>query len=133
MFNLNAATILVVEDNPGVLDLVEMALTGEGHRVIGTKTAEEALEKFKALKTVDLVFTDLVLPHGESGVDLVKKISKLDNRCVFLLGSGYAEKGRKLAQGLKGKRSISYIGKPYDIDEMLKECRYLLGRKALTE
>lgn len=132
VFNFKAATILVVEDDPDILDLVETTLSPEGYNLISARTADEGLKKFKENKQCDLIFTDLVLPHGVSGLDLIKQITKLDPDCTFLLGSGYSEKGRSLSETLKGKRHISYLSKPYDLDELLKECRYLLGKKSLS-
>ena len=73
------ALILVVDDEPGIREMVRAALRYDGHSVVAAASGEEALGILKK-DSFDLLVTDLSMP-GMSGVDLLRK------------ASGYAESG----------------------------------------
>ena len=67
-----AATILLVEDEPGIQELLKFNLAQAGHQVTAAGDAEQAL---KLLKTTlpDVILLDWMLP-GMSGIDLCKRL-----------------------------------------------------------
>ena len=83
--------MLVVEDDKGVRNLTTRILAGLGYQVIDAPDVNSALALLEKTETIDLLLTDVVLPGGLSGVDLVKK-SKLilpDLKVIYI--SGYPD------------------------------------------
>lgn len=125
------ATILIVEDSEEMQEVICSVLSAEGYTLLKASDGPSAMNTFASNQDIDLVFTDLVLPSGVSGVELMKKMAQMRPETLFLLGSGYPQKGEMVSKQVKSKRNISFIAKPYDIDELAKEVRYLLGQAAL--
>ena len=69
------ARILVVDDQPQILIMIESLLTKRGHVVTTAKDAFDAIEKLKA-QPFEMVITDAVMPGGASGFDLTKTLRK---------------------------------------------------------
>lgn len=66
----NAGTVLVVEDDPDVRDVAVQILEMEGFDVLKAVDAQSGLEKFRQNPNVDLVFTDIIMPGGISGIEM---------------------------------------------------------------
>jgi len=83
-----AATVLVVDDDPAVRELLQDIVATQGHKVLAVETGEEALEAL-ARRHFDLIFLDLVLP-GKSGVETLEEIKARDSKAlaVIVTGSG---------------------------------------------
>lgn len=84
-------TILVVEDDPGVRDVVRKHLQGAGYEILVAPTAEEALDIMAETPGFDLLFTDIVLGRGMNGVQLATETMKRYPGVKVLCTSGYAE------------------------------------------
>src|SRR5581483_6494478 len=67
-------TILVVEDNEKMRDVVVRQLVGLGYRVLAADNAAAALELLSREAAIDLLFTDIVMPGGMNGVELVRTV-----------------------------------------------------------
>ena len=81
-------TILVVEDDTAVRDLVLRMLSEKGFEVLTANRAYDALQILKQ-RAVDLLFTDLILP-GMDGVDLAREARRLRPGLKVLFTTGYA-------------------------------------------
>jgi|GEM_PF-2398314 len=107
------ATILVVEDNDQVLELVSDVLRRAGYRVLACGMAEEAAALLEDdVAAVDLVFTDIMLPDG-SGIELARTVAEQHPDVRIVVGSGYTpsfDAGEFLE-----KMSIPFLAKPYRI------------------
>ena len=83
--------ILVVEDNPDVravtLDLLEQL----NYRTHAVDSAQAALDRLRTDSSIDLVFTDVILPGGMDGVGLAAQIRKRHPAIPVVLTSGYAK------------------------------------------
>jgi two-component system NtrC family sensor kinase len=102
------ATILVVEDDVAVADIVRAQLESRGHRVITAGSGREGLERVLADRSIELVLSDIVMPGGMSGVDLGRAIRKGRPEMPVLLMTGYSDTaGDAMALG------FSVIRKPY--------------------
>ncbi len=84
------ATILVVEDDPGVRDLAVSILKRLDYRVIDAQDGRAALEILRGPEPINLILTDVVLPGGLSGPDLVTKGKVWQPGVRALFMSGYA-------------------------------------------
>jgi PAS domain S-box-containing protein len=109
-------TILLVEDDAEVRDIVQSGLTHHGYRVIEAANGIEALRLFKALDgRIDLVFTDVVMP-GMGGQSLAETIRghKPDLPVLFMSGHPFDVNTKALA-GIHGNEFIQKPFKPLDM------------------
>src|SRR5262245_2835500 len=79
--------ILVVDDEPGVLNAFEEMLTGLGHQVITAANGDGALERIHD-DSPDVVVTDLCMP-GMSGLDAFRKIREVNPKLPLIIMTGH--------------------------------------------
>jgi two-component system, cell cycle sensor histidine kinase and response regulator CckA len=104
-------TILVVEDETGLLELVRNVLQGYRYRVLAASSGVEALRVWSEHNgPVDLLLTDMIMPGGMTGNDLAAKLRKQKPGLKVIYTSGYSSE-------LMGKDSsannTSFLAKPY--------------------
>ncbi len=105
-------SILLVDDEPGVLFTLSEVLTDRGHKVVTARSGAEALTK---LDDVDAVLTDLSMP-GMDGLELMAQIVGRDPQLpVILLTAHGSERVAVLAMK---QGAYHYLAKPFDIDEV---------------
>lgn len=126
-------TVLVVEDSEDVRDVAVNMLLEEGFRVLAAGDAISGLEIFKKHPNIDLVFIDLILPGGASGIDLAKMILKISRTTQILVTSGYKDKGEALISSIAKFNKISFVPKPYDVDELPNIIHSLIEKNAFPQ
>ncbi|NJC34591.1 PAS domain S-box-containing protein [Sphingomonas jejuensis] len=130
--NAVSAHILVVEDSPDVLSLAREILEDAGYRVATAESGEIALKNFKAMApgTIDLLFTDLVMPGGINGIVLAQEIAAIDPGLPVLMTTGYNEE-----LVIEGPRAsgLDVLGKPYRKADLLDRIRQALSQRGVTE
>ncbi|MDA1275202.1 MAG: PAS domain S-box protein [Verrucomicrobia bacterium] len=105
-------TILVVEDEESLRHLASYLLRRQGYRVIEASSGKEALNAWTDQEEkIDLVFTDIVMPGGMSGINLVENLLAKDPGVRILFTSGYYQDLEEESQ--RFKTSVSFIPKPY--------------------
>ncbi len=126
--NLNGnETILLVEDEQAVRELIVKILEIYGYRVIEANNGVDALEIFKTLpENISLLITDIVMPRM-NGRDLAEKIKKINPEVQVLYSSGYSD-DREMMPGMLEK-DVSFINKPFTPEELGERVRQLLDRK----
>jgi two-component system phosphate regulon response regulator PhoB len=120
------ASILIVEDEKEIRELLVFTLLRDGYKVIEAETAEVALEKIDN-RLPDLILVDWMLP-GMDGIDLAKRLRRdeltADLPIVMLTARGEeADKLRSFAGGID-----DYITKPFSPRELLARVKALLRR-----
>ena len=80
------AKILAVDDEPGILKLVERVMVGAGHEVAGVTRASDAIKLAEATR-FDLCITDYDMPGGD-GLGLLQRLRDIQPRCLRMLMSG---------------------------------------------
>ncbi len=105
--------ILIVEDEPGIVEVLTGFLTADGHEVFSAASGEEGLERFVAADP-DLVLLDVMLP-GMDGWEVLKEIRKRSDRPVILITAlgRLDDKVKGLSLG-----ADDYIGKPFAWEEV---------------
>jgi DNA-binding response OmpR family regulator len=79
--------ILVVDDDPDILDTFRLILEKHGYVMLGAETAEDGLREYKE-KTPDLIIVDLMMEEVDSGTGLVRDLRVLGNQApVYMLSS----------------------------------------------
>lgn len=121
-------TILLVEDSDDVRALASEQLSALGYRVIVAASGEEALAKLPGLK-IDLLFTDIVMPGGMSGLELVEKFSEFNPTIPVLMTTGYNE---DLVADIPRGTRLDVIGKPYRREELADRVYVALNRQTST-
>jgi PAS domain S-box-containing protein len=105
----SGATILVVDDDSDVREMTVEMLADLGYRVLVATNGPEALAILRRDEVVDLLFSDVVMPAGMSGVDLARAARRLRPDLRVLLSSGHP--GDTRAQLIQ--REFPFIAKPY--------------------
>ena len=106
-----AARILVIDDNPTVVDILGTYLREEGYGVLGALTSDEGL-KLAILSRPELVLLDIALP-GKNGIELLKRIRSINptSRVIMVTGNIDAALARKSLE----LGALAYIDKPFDL------------------
>ncbi|MBI3073525.1 MAG: diguanylate cyclase [Deltaproteobacteria bacterium] len=129
------ASVLVIDDEPGIRDVLEMDLELEGYAV---KTAESASMAFRALKDhrFDIVLTDIRMPETD-GFEVLRKMKEFDNDLEVIVLSGYISEEAEIACLKNG--AFECVRKPYKsevlnmhLERALKRS-YLQGLAGLNE
>ena len=115
-------SILIVDDEEAIRDLVEFTLTRLGYEVSQAASALEGVDlyrdRLKAGKRFDLVILDLTLPGGMGGKEALKKLIEIDPTVNAIVSSGYAMDATMSRYQDFGFRGV--ISKPYEAAELGK-------------
>jgi DNA-binding response OmpR family regulator len=118
--------VLLVEDEPDVRRLVASQLAGLGYDVLEAEAGAPALEILRSGLQVDLLFTDLLMPGGMNGFDLVERARELSPHIKVLLTTGYAAESESLIANIKEP----ILKKPYKKQQLAEALRNALARAA---
>ena len=110
----NHGQILIVEDDDEVAALACEMLAQLGYEVTRAASAAAALGALADGRSVDLIFSDIMMPGGMNGVDLAREIKRRRSDIPVLLTSGYSE-GSALDAEAAG---VKILPKPYNITEL---------------
>jgi len=127
----DATTVLVVDDEPYTVDLLQAQLEIEGYQVMVAYQGEEALEKASA-RLPDLVLLDIMMP-GLDGFEVCRRL-KADPRTQFVpvvIVTALQEPKDKIAGTKAG--ADDFLTKPFDHIELLTRVRNLLQIRHLTD
>jgi PAS domain S-box-containing protein len=122
------ATILVVEDDPDVREMIVGILSDLGYQTLVATNGPEALAILKRDNSVDLLFTDILMPAGMSGTDLARQAARLRPDLKVLLSSGYA---REANQSRSARDDFPFIAKPYRPTALEKKLEEVLAGSLL--
>ncbi len=114
-------SILAVEDDSLVRDLVLRQLTGLGYAVIIARDGPSAMAEIAKTQRIDLLFTDVVLPGGMSGRDLATRARKLRPELRVLYTSGYT--ANSIVHHGRLDPGVRLLQKPYTRNDLAKAIR----------
>lgn len=119
-------TILVVEDNEAVLEMVCQILQRQGYRAIKAENATHCIEVAKGCKEpIDLLLTDVVLP-GINGRELFKRLITARSKLKVIYMSGYTDD--TIAHHGILEEGINFIQKPFSMQSLAHKVREVLDR-----
>ena len=120
-----ADTVLVVDDDPVVLEIHGVMLSAMGYEVLMASNGEEALELFNAKRrAIKVVVTDYAMP-GLNGMELAEALWKKAPALPVILASGYS---RDTLWSTEGVRPQFYLGKPFTLQELKEVIARALAR-----
>ncbi|WP_145648595.1 histidine kinase famiy protein [Pseudoduganella lurida] len=107
--------ILLVEDNDDVRQLAQMVLESNGYPVVAAASGEAALRLLEERDDIGLLFSDVIMPGGMTGLQLAEQVRQSDPDLPVLLASGYTEQ-------LTGSGRVEFpiLAKPYQEAELLE-------------
>jgi signal transduction histidine kinase len=109
-----AGSVLVVEDDDEVAALVAEMLDQLGYSVTRVASAAAALGALANARSVDVLFSDIMMPGGMNGVELAREVRARKPDLPILLTSGYAEAAHRAAEA----EGVRILPKPYRVDEL---------------
>ena len=110
------ASILVVDDEPAIQDILTWALSAEGYRVATAGSGEEALSRVER-EDFDVIVTDIVMP-GLDGLEVLERSRMLNPRAAVIVMTAYAALETAITALRRG--ASDYLEKPFSVD-LLKE------------
>ncbi len=126
-----SATILAVDDDPLVLDLLERMLIKQPYTVLRAENADSAWQIIQTRDDLDLVLLDVLMPGSLTGLDLCRKVRADQTRSyvpiILVTALGQTE---QMAQGLDAGAD-DYIAKPFRAREMLARVHAALRIRAV--
>lgn len=117
------ARILVADDAPAVLDVLEDVLTMEGHEVIRATTGGEALQKFQESRP-ELAVLDIIMPDMD-GLVVLDAIRRLDGGLPVILITGLVGEG--LGRKVERYQSVAFFEKGSGLDRFVELVNKTLG------
>lgn len=120
-------TIMVVEDEFAILNLIEKILKSKGFNVISTSSPKRALQMVQSGEfKIDLLLTDVVMPEI-NGERLFNMISKIDPEIKCLYMSGYS--GELVSLNGKLDEQTNFLRKPFKMRELFGKVREVLDHQ----
>ncbi len=112
-----SGSILLVEDERLVRDVVTLLLEPQGYRVLGAASAEEAMSRLETNRNgFDVVLTDVVLP-GRNGFQLAEEVKTRYPHVHIVFMSGYTDSSMDDERWLES--GASFLQKPFSAEELL--------------
>jgi signal transduction histidine kinase len=121
-------SILVVDDEAGLRDMLAFGLPDRGFRVVLAASGEEGVEK-ATRENFDLVVTDIMMP-GMSGVEVLKKIKEMQPLAEVIMVTGFATLESAVESMKLG--AYDYLTKPYSLDQLCLVLDKALEHRRLT-
>lgn len=123
-------SILVVDDEIALLGLAKDMLESLGYKVLTASNGKEALELLAQTQEIDLLFTDIVMPDGISGYELVRRAIAEREQLKVLLTSGFTDKADHRKE-LK-KLNVDLLDKPYSLKTLAQKIRSALDEPSCS-
>ncbi len=114
--------VLIVEDDTLVAELAAGMLDELGFETVVAHSAKEALDRLAGGEKPKLIFSDIVMPGGISGIELARKVRDRFPELPILLTTGYSEQ-------VAGTHGFPVLQKPYEMDSLADALGKMLKRR----
>lgn len=115
--------VLVVDDEPTILETINHKMQKEGHTVFTAGTAEEGMRLFRQFRP-DILILDVMLPN-RSGFDLCRAIRKEHQTPIIILSARASEEDRVMGLELGAD---DYVVKPFNLAELAARVKAVMRR-----
>jgi len=113
-------TVLIVEDEPDLMDVASALYISMGYQVLTASSGQEALALLQS-RDIDILFTDVIMPHGMNGVELAAYTRKHYPDMKIILASGYPLPALKLEHA--NLSDFAFVNKPYRLSDLARALR----------
>lgn len=120
-------TVMIVDDDPDIRNLVQAALEAEGFEAVGVSNGETALERFESIAP-DLIVLDVLMP-GMSGTEFCREIRQRSEVPILFLSGRGDDIDRIIGLELGAD---DYMSKPFNPRELVARVRAILRRTQST-
>ena len=119
-------SVLVVDDDAGIRDMLGRFLRGDGYEVREAANGREAMAAYR-LHAADLVITDMYMPDAD-GIDVIMRLRSEfpDTRIVAMSGGGYLDQGGVL-EFAERAGALGMLPKPFDRQSLRNAVMDALG------
>jgi PAS domain S-box-containing protein len=114
-------TALIVEDEPDVLALSTELFRSLGYNVLTAESGLEAVDILRRSQQIDVLFTDVVMPRGMSGVSLARLTAEIRPTTRVILASGYPMS--VIVKDHGDIANFNFISKPYRWSELVERLK----------
>lgn len=123
------ATVLVVDDDETVRQMIEDHLASSGYRVLTASDTEAAVQQLASHPEIDLCLVDLVLPSDrQGGVAFARLARRQSPSMPLILMTGYYSAAERAGELSETELADNLIYKPLGLDKLEAEIRRLLTR-----
>ena len=125
------ATVLVVEDEPGMLCLLEEVLSRHGYQVLVASDGEKAIEVYRRYKLrIDVVLLDVGIPKI-TGWHVLLKIKEENPDVRVVIASGYLDPKMEAEMSCAGVKH--FVNKPYTLDALVETIENVIERNQVSQ
>jgi len=110
------STVLVVDDEEGILETLSGILEDEGYEVITASSGEQALSSVKELSP-DLILLDVWMPSGIDGLETLKAIKEISQESIVIMISGHSTIETAVQATKLG--AYDFLEKPLTLEKVL--------------
>ena len=118
------ASILVVDDDKEIADLVEIYLVNDGYQVLKASDGEQCLETLKQHPEVRMLILDIMMP-GMDGYQTCRKMREESNAPILFLSARTKDSDKTLGFSSGGD---DYLAKPFSYNELISRAKALIRR-----
>jgi CheY-like chemotaxis protein len=113
--------VLVVEDEPDLLDATAALFRSLGYEVLTASNGSEAMDALSRRDDIHVLFTDIVMPRGIDGIQLARSTRDLRPDVRIVLASGYPLPALRAQHGHLD--DFAFIHKPYRLADLVRTLR----------
>ena len=117
-----AKTVMVVDDERDNITTVKAVLEKEGYYVLTAISGDDCLKKVKAGAKPDLILMDIMMP-GTPVREIIPKLTGIKVAYLSVVRTSEEEK----EDLMKSKNIVDFIQKPFDIEDLVKTVKKILG------
>lgn len=119
----NMKTIMVVDDDPDVVETVKQVFEDKGYEIMTAFDGDECLKRIEE-ETPDLILLDIMMP----GISVKTVVDRIKDIKIMYLSAVWISKARK--DGLcEQENVVDFIQKPFDIEDLISRVEYFLKSK----
>jgi signal transduction histidine kinase/ActR/RegA family two-component response regulator len=129
VFPVGTETILIVDDEYALLDVAVIFLETLGYTAITARSGEEALQIIRKTPSLDLLFSDVVMPGEMNGYELAKACRSERPELKIILTSGFTNKHEENLEGANSYMdllTLNLLAKPYSMLDLAVAVRNIL-------
>ena len=127
--NATTGTVLVVDDEPSMREMLSIMLTREGYDVLLADCGRAAVETLRR-RPIDLLISDIKMPDM-SGVDVLRKAKEIRHDIVGIMITAF--KSTESAVEALRLGAHDYLDKPFDVEQLKKKVRHAFEQRRLRE
>jgi CheY-like chemotaxis protein len=113
--------VLIVEDEPDLMDVAASLFTSMGYDVVTASSGREAIDLLEQ-RDIDILFTDVVMPNGMDGIELASYTRAHYPDTKIMLASGYPLPALKQRHGGE-LNEFAFVNKPYRLSDLARTLR----------